>query len=86
MRIASLSTICGAALLLAAGTSQAGPAKHKIEVKQARNQLICRAPVNNGLLMVRAKQCYTQAEWDARQKRMQHSIHDLQMRNLLQNN
>ena len=72
--------------LLGAGTSLAGPTDTDVKAQLVSEKLICRAPVNNGLLITRAKQCYTQAEWEARQRRMQQSMRDVQMRNLLQQN
>lgn len=82
MRIAFLTALCSAALLLGAGsglaassgdaTSMDGDAPH-----------ICRAPIHEGVLLVHAKQCFTQAEWDARRKRMQYSVHELQIRSLV---
>lgn len=86
MRNAYSSAIWGAALLLVAGAAQAGPAQPEAKAQPISQQLICRAPVDNGLLITRGKQCYTKAEWDARHKRMQDSLRQYQMQNLLQNN
>jgi hypothetical protein len=83
MRTTALSLICGLGLLAAAC---AAPHKHQSLATQAPEtggeQLVCRAPVHEGQLLPGAKQCYTKAEWEARQKRMQNSIRDLQMRSL----
>ena len=54
------------------------------QIEPVSQQLICRAPVHEGLLLPRAKQCYTKVEWEARQKRMQQSIRELQMRSMIQ--
>lgn len=93
MRITRLALVMGSVLLASplafAGGVQVPNSQVKVEPapqKPARERLICRAPVSNGMLLPRAKQCYTQAEWDARQKRMQNTVRGSQMRNLMQQN
>lgn len=85
MRIARFSAICSTAILLAAGASYAGTPT-ETAARQDDQQLICRAPVHEGMLMTQAKQCYTKAEWDARMRRMQYSVHEVQIRALTSNN
>jgi len=86
MRSFLVASSCGLALLLSAtamaGESQGGA--EQAHLVPASQQLICRAPVHEGELLPSAKQCYTQQEWDARQKRMQNSIREMQMRALTQ--
>ena len=90
MRNQFLAFIGGFALLMAplafAAHAQAQGSQVKVEPaaqqKPAKPKLICRAPIDNGMLLTRAKQCYTKAEWEARRKRMQKSVSDIQMRTM----
>jgi len=91
MRMTCLSFVCGLGLLIStsamAGGSQTAMSAVKVQpsVQPARQKLICRAPVHNGAVLPRAKQCYTKDEWDARQRRMQNSVRDYQDRSLTLN-
>lgn len=88
MRSVLVAASCGLALLLSApamaGESQS--AVDQVRMEPTNQQLICRAPVHEGQLLPRAKQCYTQEEWDARLRRMQNSIREIQTRALTVNN
>jgi len=88
MRKTIVSAACALGLLIStgaiAGSSQS--ASDQSQVQPASQQISCRAPVHEGQLLPRAKQCYTQQEWQARQKRMQESIRELQTRALTVNN
>ena len=91
MRISLLSLTCGIVLLASAGAmAGSDPSSERAMADQIKVQLaaqrICRAPVHEGLLVRRAKQCYTADEWHARRVRMQNSIRDYQDRSLTRNN
>lgn len=88
MRNVLIPAGCGLALLLStaamAGESQS--ATNGVRVEQASQHVICRAPVHEGQLLLRAKQCYTKNEWQARQRRMQNGVREIQTRALTVNN
>jgi hypothetical protein len=91
MRISLLSLTCGFALLASASAMAGGdPSSARAMTNQTKvqpaAQRICRAPVHQGLLVRRAKQCYTADQWHARRLRMQNSIRDYQDRSLTRNN
>jgi TolA-binding protein len=88
MRSVLVAASCGLALLLSAPVmaSETQSATDQARMESASQQLICRAPVHESQLLLRAKQCYTKAEWDARLSRMQNSIRELQTRALTVNN
>ena len=91
MRTMFLSAVFSIVLLvpataMAAASMPAQEVNAQPQVQKVKETLICRAPIHEGMLLTHAKQCYTREEWDARQHRMQESIHEAQMRNLLQHN
>ncbi len=83
-----VSAGCGLGLLLSSAAMAAGtqttiqPARGM----EASRQVTCRPAVHEGELLPRLRQCYSQQDWQTRQKQTQQQVREIQIRSLTVNN